>query len=100
MAHLILIPRFGLMGAAAGRLIGDMVTLTVAAWSLRAHLRPGVLGFAAVAILAGICLTGMLELTAHVSVPWFVALALSGPAVLGCVLLVPRVRSELALLTV
>ena len=100
MAHLILIPRFGLMGAAVGRLVGDMVTLAVAAWSLRAHLRPAVLGFAAIGVLAGVCLIGVLEFTAQMSVPWFVALALSGPVVLGCVLLMPRVRSELALLTV
>jgi O-antigen/teichoic acid export membrane protein len=39
VVYLIAIPRFGLMGAAVGRLVGDVVTLTVAAWSLRAHLR-------------------------------------------------------------
>ena len=100
VAHLILIPRFGIMGAAIGRLIGDLVTLAVAAWSLRVHLRPGVLGLGAIGVLAGVCLVGSLRLTALASMPWFVGLALCGPAVLGCVLLLPRVRSELALLTV
>lgn len=98
VAHLILIPRFGLMGAAAGRLVGDVVTLTVAAWSLRVHLRPAVLGFVSVGILAGLCLIAGLEFTAQMRVPWFAALVLCGPVVLGCVLLLPRVRSELTLL--
>jgi O-antigen/teichoic acid export membrane protein len=99
VAHLILIPRFGLMGAAVGRLVGDGITLTVAIWSLRAHLRPAVLGFVSIGFLAGVCLIGGLELSAQMSVPWVAALALCGPAVLGCVLLLPRVRSELTLLT-
>jgi O-antigen/teichoic acid export membrane protein len=98
VAHLILIPRFGLMGAAAGRLVGDVVTLAVAAWSLRAHLRPAVLGFVSVGILAGVGLIVGLEFTAQMRVPWFAALVLCGPVVLGCVLLLPRVRSELTLL--
>jgi O-antigen/teichoic acid export membrane protein len=98
VAHLILIPRFGLMGAAAGRLAGDVVTLAVAAWSLRAHLRPAVLGFVSVGILAGVGLIVGLEFTAQMRVPWFAALVLCGPVVLGCVLLLPRVRSELTLL--
>lgn len=100
VAHLILIPRFGVMGAAVGRLIGDIVTLAVAAWSLREHLHFGVFRLTAVGILAGLCLTAFLELTAWVSLPWFVGLALCGPVVLGAVLLLPRVRSELAVLTV
>lgn len=99
MVHLILIPRFGLMDAAIGRLVGDVVTLTVAAWSLRAHLRTALFGSMAIGTLAGVCLIGTLELTAQFSVPWFVGLVLCGPAVLGCVLVLPRVRSELALLT-
>lgn len=98
VAHLILIPRFGLMGAAVGRLVGDVVTLTVAAWSLRANLRPGVFGFVSIGILAGLFLIAGLEFTAQMRMPWFAALVLCGPVVLGCVLLVPRVRSELTLL--
>jgi O-antigen/teichoic acid export membrane protein len=98
MVHLILIPRFGLMGAATGRLVGDVVTLAVAAWSLRAHLRPAVLGFVSIAILAGLSLVAGLEFTVQMRVPWFAALVLCGPLVLGCVLLLPRVRSELTLL--
>jgi O-antigen/teichoic acid export membrane protein len=98
VAHLILIPRFGLMGAAFGRLVGDVVTLTVAAWSLKAHLRPAVLGFVSIAILAGLCLIAGLEFTTQMRLPWFAALVLCGPVVLGCVLLLPRVRSQLTLL--
>src|SRR3569833_3024050 len=98
VVHLILIPRFGLMGAAFGRLTGDVVTLAVAAWSLRTHLRPTVLWFVSIGILAGLCLIAGLEFTTQMRVPWFVALILCGPAVLGCVLLLPRVRSELTLL--
>ena len=100
VAYLILIPRFGIMGAAVGRLVGDLVTLAVAAWSLREHLRSGALRLASIGVLAGMCLMGSLELAALISVPWFVGLALCGPLVLGGVLLLPRVRSELALLTV
>lgn len=98
VAHLILIPRFGLMGAAFGRLLGDVVTLAVAAWSLRAQLRPAVLGFVSIATLAGLCLIVGLEFTEQMRVPWFAALVLCGPVVLGCVLLLPRVRSQLTLL--
>ena len=98
VAHLILIPRFGLMGAAFGRLIGDVVTLAVAAWSLRKHLRPVVLWFVAIGILAGLCLIAGLEFTVQMRVPWFAALVVCGPVVLGCVLLLPRVRSQLTLL--
>ncbi len=98
MVYLILIPRFGIMGAAVGRLVGDIVTLTFAAWSLRAHLRPAVLGFVSIGILAGLCLIAGLEFTAQMRVPWFAALVLCGPVVLGCVMLLPRVRTQLALL--
>lgn len=98
LAYLILIPKFGLMGAAFGRLVGDVVTLAVATWSLRAHLRPAVLGFVSIAILAGLCLIASLEFTEQMRVPWFAALVLCGPVVLGCVLLLPRVRSQLTLL--
>ena len=98
VVHLTLIPRFGLMGAAVGRLIGDVVTLTFAAWSLRAHLRPAVLGFVSIGILAGLFLIAGLEFTAQMKVPWFAAIALCGSVVLTCVLLLPRVRRELTLL--
>ena len=98
VAHLILIPRFGLMGAAAGRVVGDVVTLAVAAWSLRAHLRSAALRFVSIGILAGLSLMAGLEFTAQMRVPWFEALVLCGPAVLGCLLLLPRVRSQLTLL--
>jgi hypothetical protein len=53
----------------------------------------------AIGTLAGVCLIGTLELTAQFSMPWFLGLVLCGPAVVGCVLVLPRVRSELALLT-
>ncbi|HEY6925505.1 MAG TPA: polysaccharide biosynthesis C-terminal domain-containing protein [Steroidobacteraceae bacterium] len=99
VVNLILIPQLGLMGAAVGRLVGDIVTLAVAAWSLRAYLRFRMLSSVVIGILACVCLTVVLQLTTWINVPWFVALALGGPAVLGCMLLLPRVRSELGTLT-
>jgi O-antigen/teichoic acid export membrane protein len=77
-SHLILIPRLGAIGAA---------------------LSSAVLGSSAIGTLAGVCLIGSLALAARTSVPWFVAVGLCGPAVLGCVLLLPRVRNELARLS-
>ncbi len=98
-AHLILIPRFGFMGATFGRLIGDAVTLTFAACSLRAYLSPALLGSTAVGLLAGLCLIGSLALTARIGVSWRVGIFLCGPAVLGCLALLPRVRNDLTLLS-
>ncbi len=95
-AHAILIPRFGIVGAAMGKLCGDVVTSVAAGVIMRRHLSPTILVTAVVSVTAAACLIAAVALALDVSVPWFVASAVCGPLALLVVLLIPRVRRNLA----
>jgi O-antigen/teichoic acid export membrane protein len=96
IAHLVLIPRFGIIGAALGKLSGDVVTCLAATLVLRRQLRPTILVSVVAGGLGAAGLAGSVALLTDTGMPALLACALSGPLVLAAVLIVPRVRRELA----
>ena len=95
-AHAILIPRYGIIGAAFGKLCGDVVTAVAAGVIMRSQLSRTLILTAVVSLTAAVCLIAAVELAVSIDIPWFVASAICAPLVLGAVLLVPRVRRSLA----
>jgi O-antigen/teichoic acid export membrane protein len=95
-AHAILIPRYGIVGAALGKLCGDVVTAVSAGIIMRGLLSRTIVLTAAVSVTAAVCLIAAVAFAVDVAVPWFVAVGVCAPLVLGCILLVPRVRRTLA----
>ncbi len=95
-AHAILIPRYGIIGAAMGKLCGDVVTSVAAGVIMRSHLSRTILVTASVSIAAAALLIAAVAFAVDISVPWFIASAVCGPLALIVVLLVPRVRRNLA----
>ena len=95
-AHAILIPRYGIVGAAFGKLCGDVVTSVSAGIIMRGLLSRSIVVTAIVAVVAAACLIAAVGFAVVVAVPWFVAVGVCAPILLGGVLLVPRVRRSLA----
>jgi O-antigen/teichoic acid export membrane protein len=98
LAHALLIPRYGIIGAALGKLCGDLVTCGAAMTVLRHQLRHAVLASAAVGLAAGAAVVEGIELASDNGVPMLLACCICVPLVLGAVLLLPRVRRDLATL--
>jgi O-antigen/teichoic acid export membrane protein len=97
-AHLLLIPRYGIIGAAAGKVCGDLVTCGAAMAVLWYELNRTVLIGATTGIIAAF---GFIEVASFASdngVPVLVACGALAPVVFGGVLLVPHVRDLLAAL--
>jgi len=95
-AHAILIPRYGIIGAAFGKLCGDVVTSVSAAIIMRKVLSRSTLVMVTVSAASAACLIGAVSFAVDVDIPWFVASGIGAPVILGVVLLVPRVRQMLA----
>jgi O-antigen/teichoic acid export membrane protein len=95
-AHAILIPRYGIVGAALGKLCGDVVTSVSAGIIMRGLLSRTIVLTAIVSAAAAACLIAAVALAVDVAVPWFVAVGVGVPIVLAGLLLVPRVRRTLA----
>lgn len=95
-AHAILIPRYGIIGAAFGKLCGDVVTSVSAAIIMRKVLSRTPLVMVTVAAVAAACLIGAVSFAVDIDVPWFVASGVGAPVILAAILLVPRVRQMLA----
>jgi O-antigen/teichoic acid export membrane protein len=95
-AHAILIPRYGIIGAAFGKVCGDVVTSVSAAIIMRKVLSRSTLVMVTVAAAAAACLIGAVSFAVDIDVPWFVASGVAAPVILGAILLVPRVRQMLA----
>jgi len=95
-AHAILIPRYGIIGAAFGKLCGDVVTSVSAAIIMRRVLSRNTLVMVIASAAAAACLIGALSFAVNVDVPWFVASGVGAPIILAGLLLVPRVRQMLA----
>jgi O-antigen/teichoic acid export membrane protein len=95
-AHAILIPRYGIIGAAFGKVCGDVVTSVSAAIIMRKVLSRSTLVMVTVAAAAAACLIAAVSFAVDIDVPWFVASGVAAPVILGAILLVPRVRQMLA----
>lgn len=93
--HLVLIPRYGVMGAAFGRLAGDAVRLVLTLRLLRDQLAWPVwtplLTGGSCALLA----TALLQLSRHTGLHWLVGCVICGVTTLAALLALPRVRQEL-----
>jgi O-antigen/teichoic acid export membrane protein len=95
-AHAILIPRYGIIGAAFGKLCGDLVTSVSAAVIMRKVISRRIIVMASVSAVAAACLIATVDYAVEADIPWFVAIGVAGPLILGAILLVPRVRQMLA----
>jgi O-antigen/teichoic acid export membrane protein len=96
VAHAILIPRYGIVGAAFGKLCGDVVTSVSAGIIMRRLLSRTIVLTVIVAVAAAACLIAAVGFALDAAVPWFIAVGVCAPILLGGVLLVPRVRQTLA----
>jgi O-antigen/teichoic acid export membrane protein len=98
LAHLILIPPFGIVGAALGKLCGDIVTSTAAIVMLRKQFTRAIFNSVLVAVGGGTALFVALSCAAFTGLHWIVAIAICVPAIGAALLLVPHVRRDLRFL--
>ena len=97
--HILLIPSYGIIGAAIGKLCGDIVTSCSALVILRKHFTRGLFNSLGVAAAAGVGLFAALYAAEHSGMPWLIAVAICLPAFGYGLYLVPHVRQELRYLT-
>lgn len=97
--HVMLIPTYGIIGAAIGKLCGDIVTSCSALVLLRQHFTRGLFNSMGVAIAAGAGLFAALYIAERTGMPWLIATAICLPAIGYGLYLVPHVRQELRYLT-
>lgn len=95
IAHAILIPRYGMVGAALGKLCGDVVTSVSAMIVLRRQFTPAMLGMGPLALLAAAGLIGSLTAASHLGLNWMVGTILCTAIIGGALILVPHVRRGL-----
>jgi O-antigen/teichoic acid export membrane protein len=97
--HLVLIPRFGALGAAMGKLGGDAVRASMTIFLLRAQLGSTALKTVLLALAAGAGLAVMLWLVEGTGLFWMLDIALCGAIVLAGVWAVPLTRRLVGHLT-
>jgi O-antigen/teichoic acid export membrane protein len=97
--HAMLIPRYGVMGAAIGRLSGDAIRTLLTMRLLRGQLGRAAWGSVGIAIAAAALFAGALLATQALGMNWMLGTALCGAAVLGACLALARLRRELAILS-
>ncbi len=96
LCHIALIPAHGLVGAAVGKLVGDVATLIPILLILRRHLNRGVLLSVGISAVLGITLVELLDKASQAGVHWLVAVVICVAVAIGLVLLFPAVRRRLA----
>jgi O-antigen/teichoic acid export membrane protein len=99
VCHIVLIPKHGLVGAAIGKLVGDVATLIPVVLILRRHLNRGVAISVGVAAILGGALLELLDRASVAGVHWLVAVVICVAVTTGVVLLIPAVRRRLADIT-
>jgi O-antigen/teichoic acid export membrane protein len=99
IAHLILIPRYGILGAALGKLCGDFVTAAAAVVMMRRQFTARMFTAALLTIAAATVLGHALSFASDAGIHWIVSIVVCGAAIGGALLLVPQVRRDLRLLT-
>jgi hypothetical protein len=95
LAHAILIPRYGIVGAALGKLCGDVVTSVAALLMLRRQLTRSVLTASLTAMLGGAALIVALNAASYLGVHWMPSMVIGTALIGGALLLVPHVRHSL-----
>lgn len=95
VAHAILIPRYGIIGAAMGKLFGDVVTSVAAIVVLRGQFTPAMLGSGLLALIVAAVLIGSLDAANYVHLNWIVGTILCTGLVGSALTLVPHVRRGL-----
>ncbi|MDB6045774.1 MAG: polysaccharide biosynthesis protein [Gammaproteobacteria bacterium] len=98
LAHAILIPPYGIVGAALGKLCGDIVTSTAAIVMLRKQFTRAIFNSVLVAVAGGMALFVALSLADYTGLHWMMAITLCLPVIGGALLLVPHVRRDLSYL--
>jgi len=93
--HLLLIPTYGIIGAAVGKLCGDVVTAIGALLMLRKQFTIAIFNSIVVAAAAGIGLFEALYIADVNGMPWPIAIAICFPVISAGLYLVPHVRQEL-----
>lgn len=94
-AHAVLIPTYGIIGAAVGKLCGDVVTSVGALLVLRKQFTSAIFNSLLVAVAAGIALLGALSFADYNGLNWMIAIAVCLPTIGAVLFLVPHVRQEL-----
>ena len=94
-AHLLLIPTYGIIGAALGKLCGDLTTSIGALVVLRKQFTNAIFNSVWVAVVAGIGLCGALSMADYGGLHWLIAVALCLPAIGAALYFVPHVRQEM-----
>lgn len=97
--HVLLIPSYGIIGAAIGKLCGDIVTSSSALVMLRGQFTRSLFASVGVAVAAGVGLFAALYVAELSGLPWLIATAICLPAIGYGLYLVPHVRQELRYLT-
>ncbi|MEI2791135.1 MAG: oligosaccharide flippase family protein [Steroidobacteraceae bacterium] len=95
-AYALLIPRYGSLGAAAGKVIADLTTLTITLFVLRREVDAKAWRGLPVAAAGAALLLLLLKAGNALGMHWLLASALSGVVVLGALATLPFVRGELA----
>jgi len=95
VAHAVLIPTYGIIGAAVGKLCGDVVTSVGALLVLRKQFTSAIFNSLLVAVAAGIALFGALSFADYNGLNWMIAIAVCLPTIGAVLFLVPHVRQEL-----
>ena len=95
VAHMILIPRYGMVGAALGKLCGDVVTSVAALLLLRQQLTRTILTAALTAMLGGTALIAALNAASYLGVHWMPSVVVGTALIGGALLLLPHVRDSL-----
>jgi O-antigen/teichoic acid export membrane protein len=99
VAHTLLIPRYGILGAAFGKLCGDVVTSMGALMILRRQFTRALFSSVAVAAIAGVGLFDALYIADYHGMHWIMAVVVCLPAIGAGLYFVPHVRQELRYLT-
>jgi len=99
VVHVLLIPSYGIIGAAVGKLCGDIVTSCSALVLLRKQFTRGLFNSLGVAAAAGVGLFAALYVAEQSGMPWLIAVAICLPAIGSALYFVPHVRQELRYLT-
>jgi O-antigen/teichoic acid export membrane protein len=95
VAHAILIPRYGMVGAALGKLCGDVVTSVAALLMLRRQLTRTIVGATAAALAGGAALIAALNGAIYIGVHWMPSMIIGTALIGGALLFVPHVRHSL-----
>jgi O-antigen/teichoic acid export membrane protein len=95
VAHAILITRYGIVGAAFGKLCGDVVTSIAALVMLRGQLTRSIFSATATAGLAGAAVILALNGASAVGVHWMPSTVIGTALIGGALIFVPHVRHSL-----